>query len=603
MSTETLKRALAPDDAMDRRKVDRGLLVRLWGYMRPYRKWVWVTLAISLVVTALKVVQPWLIMRIIDTEIAAGDIAGVIRMSFVLLAIILGAAVSEVFFNYITTWFGQRSMHDLRRDLIRKILAQDTVFFDRNPIGRLITRLTSDVNTLNELLSTGMVSVLGEMLVIFGVFGVMIYFSPKLTGLVLLGAPAILLVVTFFRRHVRKWYLETRRSLATMNAYLQENISGIRTVQSFNREKRNLEQFAALNDDYRTANINTIFAFALFFPAMGVIWSLVIAGVIWYGGRGLIGQAGAPGEITFGQLFLFVQCTQMLFSPVRTLSERYNLLQSAMASSERIFRLIDREPKIQSPPDAVACGTLREGIRFEDVRFEYLPDQPVLKGVSFEIPRGKTVAVVGATGAGKSTMINLLARFYDVTGGRITIDGTDLRRLDLPDLRRLYAVVLQDVFLFSGTIAENLRMGNEQLADARLSSILDEVKADFVAALPGGLNAPVSERGGTFSTGQKQLLALARAMASDPQVLILDEATANIDTETEQRIQTAIARLLEGRTALVVAHRLSTIQRADMILVMHHGQIHERGTHEELIGRDGLYRRLYELQYRGAGVA
>jgi ATP-binding cassette subfamily B protein len=604
MSTSTVKRALAPDDAPSHRKIDRSLLSRLWAYTRPYRKWVWITLAVSLAITALKVVQPMLVMRIIDTEIAARDVPGVLKMTALLLAMVLVAAGAEIGFNYVTTWFGQQAMHDLRRDLIRAILGQDTVFFDRNPIGRLITRLTSDVNTLNELLSTGMVSVLGELLIIVGVLAVMFFYSPPLTGLVLLGAPAILIVVTLFRKHARKWYLETRRALATMNAYLQENVSGIRTVQAFNRERRNLEQFAALNHDYREANLNTIFAFALFFPAMGILSALLVTGVIWFGGRALIDGRPLGGEaITFGRLFLFVQCTQMLFSPVRTLSERYNLLRSAMASSERIFQLLDRVPRIQQPAGAKPVGPLREAIRFEDVRFEYIEGQPVLKGVSFEIPRGRTVAVVGATGAGKSTLINLLTRFYDVSGGRITIDRTDLRELDLPGLRRLYAVVLQEVFLFSGTIGENLRLADAAMDDEQLRSILRDVKADFVEALPGGLEGAVSERGGTFSTGQKQLLALARALASDPQVLILDEATANIDTETEQRIQAAIAKLLEGRTALVIAHRLSTIQRADNIIVMHHGQIHEQGTHEELIARDGLYRRLYELQYRGETAA
>jgi ATP-binding cassette subfamily B protein len=603
MSSSRVKQALAPDDAPEHKKLDRGLLARLWGYLRPYRRWVWASLAISLAMTALKVAQPWLVQRIIDTKIATRDVPGVMRMTALLLAIILAAGAAEAAFDYIATWSGQQAMHDLRRELIRRILRQDTAFFDRNPIGRLITRLTSDVDTLSEMLSTGMVSVLGELLVIVGVVGVMLHFSVTLTGVVLLGAPAILLVVTLFRKHARRWYLETRRSLATMNAYLQENIGGIRTVQAYGREARNLGQFAALNDDYRTANLNTIFAFALFFPAMNILLALVVTGVIWIGGRAIIEERLLGGEaLTFGKLFLFVQCTEMLFSPIRTLSERYNLLQSAMASSERIFALIDGEPKIQSPANGKAAPTLRRAIRLEDVHFEYLPGQPVLKGVSFAIPRGQTVAVVGATGAGKSTLINLLARFYDVTAGRITIDGIDVREWELEALRRLYAVVLQDVFLFSGTVGENLRIGNPELSDERLWSILRDVKADFVHELAGGLSAPVSERGGTFSTGQKQLLAFARALATDPQVLILDEATANIDTETERHIQAAIARLLEGRTALVIAHRLSTIQRADNILVMHHGQIHEQGTHEELIARDGLYRRLYELQYRGEAV-
>jgi ATP-binding cassette, subfamily B, multidrug efflux pump len=377
----------------------------------------------------------------------------------------------------------------------------------------------------------------------------------------------------------------------------------MRTVQAFGRQARNLAQFNHLNAEYRVANIQTIFGFAVFFPAMNIISALVLTCVIWAGGAEILRVRALGGHgITFGQLFFFVQCTQMLFQPLRDLSEQYNLLQSAMASSERVFNLLDQEPKIQSPANGVPAPAdgMREGIRLEDVTFSYLPGQPILRGVSMEIPRGKTVAVVGATGAGKSTLINLLTRFYDVDSGRITVDGVDLRQMELTSLRRLFAVVLQEVFLFSGTIAENLRVGNPALTDAELWRVLEEARAaDFVRGLPGGLDAQVTERGGSFSTGQKQLLAFARALAANPSVLILDEATANVDTETERHIQAATERLLEGRSALVVAHRLSTIRRADQIIVMHHGKIHERGTHEELLARDGLYRRLCELQLGG----
>jgi ATP-binding cassette subfamily B protein len=556
---------------------------------------------------ALKIAQPVLVRKIIDDKIATRDVAGIARLSVLLLLVILTTAIAQVAFDYIATWFGQRAMDDLRRQLIRQIMRQDVVFFDRNPIGRLVTRMTSDVGTLDELLSTGMVSVLGEILILVGVLGAMAFYNMRLTLVVLTAAPAIYLVVRFFRRHVRFWYLETRRSLATMNAFLQENVSGMRTAQAFGRQARNLAQFAHLNDDYRVANIQTIFGFAVFFPAMNLISALVVTGVIWVGGLQLLHLRALGGQgMAFGQLFFFVQCTQMLFQPLRDLSEQYNLLQSAMASCERNFGLLDQEPTVVSPSSAVAASQgapvagLREGIRMENVVFSYVPGRPVLRGVSLEIPRGKTVAIVGATGAGKSTLINLLTRFYDVDSGRITVDGVDLRRMDLTSLRRLFAVVLQEVFLFSGTIAENLRVGNPTLGDAELWRVLEEVRAaDFVRRLSGGLDAPVSERGGSFSTGQKQLLAFARALASDPGVLVLDEATANVDTATERHIQEATERLLAGRSALVVAHRLSTIRRADQIVVMHHGQVHERGTHEELLARDGLYRRLCELQYSG----
>lgn len=595
-----IRQALAPDDAVAYKKLEGRLMRRLWGYVRPYRATVLWTLALSIASGLLRLAQPLLARRMIDVEIARRDLPGIMRMSGLFLAAILVIVVLEILFNYYTATVGQRSMHDLRTQLFRHILGQDVAFFDRNPVGRLLTRLTSDIGTLNDLFATGVVAVMGEMLIIAGVLALMLAFNARLTAVVLLSAPFILGVVWFFRSNARRWYLETRRTLATMNAYMQENITGVRTVQSFGREARNQGQFHHLNDDYRFANIKTIFAYALFFPAMSFISSLTVAGVIWAGGRQLlIGRALGLQTLTFGELFLFVQAVSMLFTPIRNLSEKYNLVQSAMASSERIFMLLDAQPTVTPPPQPRPVAPLREGIRFEDVRFEYVKGEPVLKGITFELPKGATVAVVGATGAGKSTLINLMTRFYDVTGGRVTRDGIDLRELDPGALRRTFAVVLQDVFLFSGTIAENLRLAGPDLSDGELWEVLRQVGADdFVAALPGGLNALVTERGGTFSTGQKQLLAFARALASGPEVLVLDEATANIDTETEQRIQEATGRVLAGRTALVIAHRLSTIQRADRILVMHHGRIHEQGTHEELLHQDGLYRRLYELQYR-----
>ena len=606
--SQNVRQALAPDDAAPaHRKVDFSLLRRLWHYIRPYRRMAYLTLFLSLASGLLRIAQPLLARRIIDVEIAHRDMAGVVRMSAFFLLIILVGAISDILFNYLSQWVGQRAMHDLRRKLFRHILDQDVVFFDRNPVGRLITRMTSDIQTLNDLFATGVVATIGQLMVLFGVLAVMLYFDVRLTLVFLACVPLMAPVLAYFRRTSRKWYLEARRTLATLNAYLQENIAGMRTVQSYNRERHNQAIFADLNSEYRQCNLNTIFAFAIFFPAMSIISSLAGAGVIWVGGHEIIQgrTAGVAADLSFGELFLFLQCMQMLFHPIRALSEKYNLLQSAMASSVRIFSLLDRRPAVQPPdhPHPIP-ETLADAIRFEDVHFAYQLDEPVIKGVSFDLPRGATVAVVGATGAGKSTLINLMTRFYDVAAGRITFDGIDLRRFDPHELRRRFAVVLQDVFIFSGTVADNIRLANPDLSDEQLWEILRQVNAaDFVADLPGGLHAPVTERGGTFSTGQKQLFAFARALAADPSILVLDEATANIDTQTEQMIQQAIGRVLAGRTSLVIAHRLSTIQRADQILVMHHGHIHERGTHDQLLARDGLYRRLHQMQYRREAVS
>ncbi len=595
-----VRQALAPDEAADHLKPDRRLMARLWRYIDRYRSTVALTLFLSLIAGLMRVAQPLLIRHIIDRQVGTGNLRGLALMSLLLGTLLLAAAGLEMFYNYLTESVGQRAMHDLRKQLFTHLLGLDVAFFDRNPVGRLITRLTSDIGTLNDLFSTGVVTVMAELLTIVVVLGVLLWVDPRLALVVLGSIPFMLALVAFFRNHARKWYLETRRHIAIMNAYLQENVTGMAAVQSFGRESRNDRQFRALNREYRDAQINTIFAFAIFFPAMSLIFSLTIAGVIWVGGQSVMAGSG----VTLGTLVMFILFVQMLFNPIRNLSEKYNLLQSAMASSERIFGLLDQRSRVVEPAEPAPVTGLRDAIRFEDVYFEYVTGEPVLRGVSFEMARGTTVAVVGATGAGKSTLINLMTRFYDVTTGRVTLDGMDVRTVDLPALRRLYAVVLQEVFLFSGTIAENLRLARPELTEAEMWEILREVGAEaFVRSLPGGLQAAVTERGGTFSTGQKQLLAFARALASDPQVLILDEATANIDTASEQVIQEATARLLAGRTALVIAHRLSTIQRADRILVMHHGRVAEQGTHAELIARDGLYRRLHDLQYRRGAVA
>lgn len=590
------------DDDRSHQAIDSRLVARLWAYLVPYR---WSALAcviISVAVAALRLCQPIIIHRIFDNEIVAADNLGIAKMSLVYLGIVILVLVSDIYFNYATGVIGQKSMHDLRMDIFRHVNGLDVAFFDRTPVGRLITRMTSDVSTLNDLFSSGVIAMLAETLMLSGLVLIMLFYSVRLTLVVLCAVPFMLVVLGLFRKHSRKWYLEGRTRLAKMNAYLQENIAGMRTVQSFNREARNYDVFKNLNDFYRASQVQTILAFALFYPALNLILYFTLTGVVWVGGRRVIeGIAGEP--LTFATLFLFVQCVNLLFTPLRNLSEKYNILQSAMASSARIFRLLDTEASIRKPEHPVPIRQIETGVRFDHVGFEYLKGEPVLHDISFEIERGQTVAVVGATGSGKTTLVNLLTRFYEVNQGRVLIDGTDIRQFDPHELRRLFAVVLQEVFLFSDTIAGNIRLANANLTDDQIWDLLRRVHAeDFVKALPNGLNAPVHERGGTFSTGQKQLLAFARALAANPQILVLDEATANVDTATEQRIQDAILQMLEGRTALVIAHRISTIKKADLIIAMHKGRIKEAGTHDELIAQDGLYRRLYELQFRPESV-
>ena len=593
------------DDDQVHAALDSRLLMRLWGYLLPYKGAALGCLFVSLAVAGLRLSQPILIHRILSVELAAlleitdrpiemSDLTGFASMCLLFLGLIFLMLIMDIVFTYATGVIGQKSMHDLRSAIFRHVSRLDVAYFDRTPVGRLLTRMTSDISALNDLFSTGVIALLAETLMLFGLVGVMLFYNVRLTLIVLCAVPLMLIVVALFRRHSRRWYLEVRARLARMNAYLQENIAGMRTVQSFNREGRNMERFSEFNDTYRDAQLNTITAFAFFFPALNLVLYSTLAAVIWFGGGQVV-----QGAVSFATLFLFVQCINMLFAPMRSLSEKYNVLQAAMASSARIFRLLDTPANIVRPDEPEPVRRLERGISFEHVSFEYVKGEPVLHDVSFEIEQGKTIAIVGATGSGKTTLTNLLMRFYDVSEGRILVDGVDIRRFDPEKLRRMFALVLQEVMLFSDTIAGNIRMTNPDLTDEQVWDLLRRVHAeDFVRGLPDGINSPVRERGATFSTGQKQLLAFARALAADPQFLILDEATANVDTTTEQRIQGAIEELLEGRTGLVVAHRLSTIRKADLILVMHKGRVHESGTHDELLEHDGLYRNLYELQFR-----
>ncbi|HEU4521426.1 MAG TPA: ABC transporter ATP-binding protein, partial [Thermoanaerobaculia bacterium] len=487
---------------------------------------------------------------------------------------------------------GQYIMYDLRKQIFGHLQQLDVQYFDRNPVGRLMTRVTTDVDALNELFTAGFVAIFGDIFVLLGIVGVLFWMDWRLALVLFSITPFIIAVSMWFRRGARITYRAVRARIAAINAFLQEHISGMATVQLFNREEREAEKFDGLNARHRDANIDSIFYYAVFYPVIELIQTIGIALIVWYGGGEVI-----RGTMSLGVLVAFFQYAQRFYEPISDLSEKYNILQAAMAASERIFKLIDTPVRIADQ------GTREierlESIEFRNVWFAYNGEEWVLKNVSFRLEAGERIALVGHTGAGKTTVTALLLRFYEVQRGEILVNGIDIRQYKLASLRRLFAIVQQDFFLFSGDVAQNISLGDPAIAESAVREAALRVQADrFISRLPEGYAAPVRERGAGFSVGEKQLLSFARALAFNPPVLILDEATSSIDTETERLIQNAIQTLLAGRTSIVIAHRLSTIRSADSILVFHHGEIRERGTHEELMRTGGLYRKLYEIQYR-----
>ena len=591
---------------------DARLMRRLLGYLRPHRRAVGVALATIAAGSVLQLAQPWLTKIAIDDHIAAGDLDGLDRIALAFLFVLAGSFVLE----YVQTWtmqmMGQRIMFDLRMEIYGHLQRLDLRFYDRNPVGRLMTRVTSDVDTLNELFTSGVVTVFRDVFMLAGIMIVLLWMDWRLALVTFAVLPAIAWVTHWFRMNARESYRRVRLQVARINAFLQENISGMATVQLFRREARNFEQFERINRAHRDANLESIFYYATFYPAIEVLGAVATALIIWYGG----GRA-LQDTVELGALVAFLQYSQRFFKPISDLSEKFNILQSAMASSERIFGLLDTPVEIGSPPSPTqeptasppapgftpgqALAPSRGGgrIRFEHVWFAYRDDEYVLRDVSFDVAPGERVGVVGATGAGKTTLINLLMRFYDVGRGRITVDGVDVREIPLLDLRRRFGLVLQDVYLFSGSVRENIRLGHDAIGDVEVRTAARSVHADrFIERLPGGFDSEVGERGATLSVGQRQLLSFARALAFAPEVLLLDEATSSVDTDTERLIQNALHVLMAGRTTIAIAHRLSTVQDMDQILVLHKGELREVGTHQQLLARRGLYHTLYQLQYR-----
>jgi ATP-binding cassette subfamily B multidrug efflux pump len=488
---------------------------------------------------------------------------------------------------------GQYIMYDLRKQIFAHLQRLSVTFYDRNPVGRLMTRLTTDVDALNEMFTAGVIAIFGDVAMIFYIVIWMFRVNWQLALVSFAILPLLAVLTTWFRLGARSSFREVRVRIARINAFLQEHITGMPVVQLFNREEKELRVFDNINQAHRKANIDTIFYYAVFYPAVEIIGALGIGLIIWYGGGQVV-----RGVATIGMLVAFIQLARSFYEPISDISEKYNILQSAMASSERIFKLLDEPVTIASPKKPVLLGRAQGQLEFRNVWFAYKDDDWILKDVSFTVEPGERVAIVGHTGAGKTTITNLLMRFYDIQRGQILLDGIDIRELDLKELRSNFSIVLQDVFLFSGDIATNIRLGNRAITDDRLRDAASQVHADtFIQRLPEGYGAELRERGAGLSVGQKQLISFARALAFDPRVLILDEATSSIDTETELLIRDAVERLMEGRTSLVIAHRLSTIQSVDKIIVMHKGEIRETGTHQDLLAERGLYWRLYQLQF------
>jgi ATP-binding cassette, subfamily B, multidrug efflux pump len=580
------------------RKFERGSVRRLMRYLKPYRRLIVPALALTLAVNALGVVEPKFFQYAIDWYIIPNQLAGLAWLALAFLGVKLLQLVASYFQTVLLQSVGQRVMYDLRAELYEKLQRQEVAYFDKNPVGRVMTRLTSDVDALNELFTSGVIEGLGDVVMIAAIVGFMLWMDWRLTLVALVTVPLLFAATVWFRGHARRGYDLVRTKLARINSFLQEHISGAQTVQIFNREEKSRRQFASINDDHRRAHVETIFYYSVFFPLVDFIGSLGVALIIWYGGYRVMQNTPGNEVLTIGALFAFIQYSQRLFQPIRDISDKYNVFQAALVASQRIFRTLDLPVAVTTPAEPKKRGRARGRIEFRGVWFAYKGEEWVLKDVSFTVEPGQSVALVGHTGSGKTTITNLLMRFYDVQRGQVLLDGVDVREWDLKHLRENFAVVLQDVFLFSGTVESNIRLGREDVTDERVRWAAREVRADrFIERLPEGYKSEVRERGAGLSVGQKQLVSFARALAFDPALLILDEATSSIDTETEQLIQQAIERVMRDRTSLVIAHRLSTVQRADRIILLHHGEIREQGTHQELLALRGLYWRLYKLQY------
>jgi len=573
---------------------DGKLMKRLLHYLRPYKWYVVLGIVLSMVVSALEAVRPYFTKIAVDVNIKNHDEHGLLITALMFLSVLTLRGVMQYFNSYLTQWIGQRTIFDLRMELFRHLQNLSLKFYDRNPIGRLITRVTSDVEVLNDMFSSGIVMVFSDVFMIAGILWFMFSMNWELALVSLSVLPFLFYGTFLFRKKAREAYRDVRIQIAKINTFMQEHITGMIVDQIFNREKKAYDQFTGLNAAHRDANIRSIFYYAVFYPAVDIIGAVAVGLIVWYAGGKTL-----EGKVTIGTIMAFLQFNEMFWRPIRDLSEKYNIMQTAMASSERIFKLLDDQSILPNPVTAVPLPAMKGKVEFRNVWFAYSDEDWVLKNVSFTMNPGETIAFVGHTGAGKTTIISLLSRFYEIQKGEILVDDINIKDVNVADLRTHIAVVLQDVFLFSGDVKGNISLGNEAIPFERVKAAAEFVGVDqFIQTMPRQYDQEVKERGSTLSVGQKQLLSFARALAYNPKILVLDEATSSVDTQTELLIQSAIKKLLAGRSSIVIAHRLSTIQSADKIIVMHKGEIRESGTHQQLLALGGIYYKLYQLQYR-----
>jgi ATP-binding cassette subfamily B multidrug efflux pump len=578
--------------------VDINLLRRVFRYVTPYRRiFIW-SIVLTVLLAILAPLRPWLIQFTLDRYILLNDHTGLIDMSLLMVGLLLIQTVVQYFHTFFTNILGQSVIKDLRVKVFNHISSLRLKYFDRTPIGQLITRTVSDLETIADIFSEGLIVIVGDILQVVAIIAVMLYVDWELTLVVLIPMPLLIMASLVFKEAIKSAFQDVRTQVANLNTFLQEHITGIRIIQYFAREDQEMKKFKQINSMHRDAHIRSNWYYSIFFPVVEIISAVSIGLLVWYGSKSILSDEISPGVVVS-----FIMYINMLFRPIRELADKFNTLQMGMVGAERIFNVLDTDEKTEDR-GILHPEKLKGDIEFKNVWFAYNDENWVLKDISFHVKPGETLALVGATGAGKSSVINILNRFYEINKGSILVDGNDIRDYQLSYLRSHIATVLQDVFLFSDSIANNINLSNEEIGRDKLIKAAKEVGAyDFIMRLPGGFDYDVMERGATLSAGQAQLISFIRAMVYDPQILVLDEATASVDTETEELIQHAINKLMEGRTSIVIAHRLSTIQNADRIIVLDHGEIKEMGSHQQLLKLNGFYRRLYDLQFNSEGIA